>query len=81
MLENSPKKFLLSQSLASVLGLNEDTRARVVYALWQYIKSNRLQDPDDRRIINLNGKLKSVFGSSVDRFEFHQLIGMLKQHL
>jgi chromatin remodeling complex protein RSC6 len=71
VLENSPKKFLLSQNLSSVLGLTEDTRARVVYALWQYIKSNRLQDPDDRRVINLNGKLKSVFGSNVDRFEFH----------
>ena len=41
-IENTPKKFRLSEPLQHVLGLTEDTRAKVVAALWQYIKSNRL---------------------------------------
>jgi SWI/SNF-related matrix-associated actin-dependent regulator of chromatin subfamily D len=61
-LEGSPKKFVVSQALSHVIGITEETRAKIVSALWQYIKSNRLQDPDDRRSINLNSALKTVFG-------------------
>ena len=50
-------------------------------AFWQYIKSNRLQDADDRRIVNLNSKLQTIFGSQSERFEFHQLLSLLKPHL
>lgn len=70
-IETSPKRFILSSQLANILGIQEETRAKIISALWQYIKSNRLQDADDRRIVNLNSKLQSVFGAQVDRFEFH----------
>jgi len=33
-LESSPKKFVVSQALAEVIGITEDTRAKVVSALW-----------------------------------------------
>ena len=79
-MDNSPKKFTLSKKLQSVLGVEEDTRARIVAALWQYIKSNRLQDAEDRRFINLNHELSEVF-DGLERIEFHQIIGFLKQHL
>ena len=45
--------------------------------MWQYIKSNRLQDPDDKGRINLNAKLQQVWPGS-EKIEFHQLLGMLK---
>jgi chromatin remodeling complex protein RSC6 len=41
-LDSSPKKFVVSQALANVIGITEETRAKIVSALWQYIKSNRL---------------------------------------
>lgn len=53
----------------------------MVAALWQYIKSNRLQDSDDRRVVNLNSKLQQCFGTQQDHFEFHQLLALLKPHL
>lgn len=56
-IEESPKRFALSDALQKVLGIEEETRMRVVGALWQYIKSNRLQDSEDRRYINLNSEL------------------------
>ena len=76
-LDNSPKKFMLSKKLQNVLGVEEETRARIVAALWQYIKSNRLQDAEDRRFINLNCELSDVF-DGLERIEFHQIIGILK---
>jgi chromatin remodeling complex protein RSC6 len=33
-LESSPKKLIVSQALANVIGVTEDTRAKVVSALW-----------------------------------------------
>ena len=72
---------MVSQTLAQLIGVGEETRAKIVSALWQYIKSNRLQDPDDRKSIHLNTALKSVFGAQIDRFEFYQLINLLKPHL
>jgi SWI/SNF-related matrix-associated actin-dependent regulator of chromatin subfamily D len=66
--------------LQSILGIVEESRARISAALWQYIKSNRLQDPEERRFVNLNSELQKVFGAE-ERIEFHKMVHMLKPHL
>jgi DNA topoisomerase-3 len=44
--------------------------------LWDFIKANNLQDPKDKRTIQCDAKLKSVFGKdSVGMFELAGLIG------
>jgi len=50
--------------------MKEESRSRIVAALWQYIKSNRLQDAEERQKINLNGELLEVFKGH-ERLEFH----------
>lgn len=52
---------------------------RIIGALWQYIKSNRLQDSDNRELVNCNSELVEIFGE--DKFEFHNAIFKLKEHL
>lgn len=79
-LDHTPHRFRLSDSLQRVLGIAEESKARVVAALWQYIKNNRLQDPEERRIINLNEELQAVFGAE-EKVEFNRLLQMLKPHL
>lgn len=37
------------------------SRPEIVKRLWNYIKSNQLQDPADRRFILCDEKLKSIF--------------------
>ena len=37
-LDQTPKRFTLSEKLQQILGIQEETRAKVVAALWQYIK-------------------------------------------
>lgn len=61
------------------MGVEEDTRLRIIGALWQYIKSNRLQDADNRELVNCNAELAEVFGE--DKVEFHNAIFKLKEHL
>jgi SWI/SNF-related matrix-associated actin-dependent regulator of chromatin subfamily D len=79
-LDHSPRRFTLSEKLQKVLGMKEESRSRIVAALWQYIKSNRLQDSEKRQKINLNGELLDVFPGH-EKLEFHQLICLLQQHM
>ncbi len=52
-------------------------RTEVMKKLWDYIKANGLQDPKDKRTIQFDAKLKTVFGKdSVGMFELAGLIGV-----
>ena len=66
-----------SPQLAEVIGNKPMPRTEVTKRLWQYIKKNDLQDPKNRRNINADDKLKTVFGgkSTVSMFEMTKLVG------
>jgi upstream activation factor subunit UAF30 len=65
-----------SASLAAVVGSRPLPRTEVTKKLWQYIKKNKLQDPQQRRNINADAKLKAVFGGkgTVNMFEMTRLV-------
>jgi upstream activation factor subunit UAF30 len=56
------KPLTLSDSLAAVIGNKPVPRTEIVKKLWVYIKANKLQDKNNRRMINADAKLKPVFG-------------------
>ena len=62
--------------LAAVVGSNPLPRTELTKKLWAYIKKNNLQDPKQRRNINADDKLKSVFGGkkTVSMFEMTKLV-------
>ena len=65
-----------SAALAAVIGPEAVARTEVMKKLWDYIKANGLQDPKDKRTIQCDAKLKTVFGKdSVGMFELAGLIG------
>ena len=47
-----PPQFKLDPRLARLLGLHTQSRSAIVQALWQYVKTNRLQDSHDKEYIN-----------------------------
>jgi len=54
-------------------------RAEVVSKVWDYIKKNKLQDPQNKREIMADEKLQAVFGKTrVTMFEMNK---HLAQHL
>jgi chromatin remodeling complex protein RSC6 len=63
-------------ALAAVVGDKPLPRTEVVKKLWAYIKKNGLQDAKNKRNINADDKLKSVFGGkkTVNMFEMTKLI-------
>ena len=63
-------------ALAAVIGSGSMPRTEVTKKLWGYIKRNGLQDKSNRRMINADDKLRTVFGgkSQVSMFEMTKLV-------
>jgi upstream activation factor subunit UAF30 len=70
------KPMTVSADLAAVVGEGPMPRSEVVKKLWEYIKSNNLQDPANKRNINADAALKKVFGGKdvVNMFEMTKLV-------
>jgi len=70
------KPLKVSATLEEVVGKGPMPRSEVVKKLWAYIKKNGLQDKNNRRNINADAKLKSVFGGKgvVNMFEMTKLV-------
>mmetsp|Transcript_7324 Transcript_7324/g.11263 ORF Transcript_7324/g.11263 Transcript_7324/m.11263 type:complete len:325 (-) Transcript_7324:277-1251(-) len=70
----------ISKDLAKFLGEgNEMARTDIVKKLWEYIKENDLQNPDNKREILLDKKLKAVFG--VDNFTMFTMNKYIAAHI
>ncbi|GMH35500.1 hypothetical protein BSKO_03368 [Bryopsis sp. KO-2023] len=63
-LDSQVPKYTLSPAMASLLGLETATRARILNSLWAYIFVNKLQVPDDPATIECNEKFKNLFGGA-----------------
>jgi chromatin remodeling complex protein RSC6 len=70
------KPLNLTADLEAVVGKGPMPRSEVVKKLWEYIKSNNLQDASNKRNINADAKLKTVFGGKavVNMFEMTKLV-------
>ena len=64
-----------SEDLAQIVGSEPLSRSDVVSKLWEHIKGNNLQNPEDKREILADDKLEKVFGKKkVTMFEMNKLI-------
>ena len=70
------KAMTPSATLAAVIGNVPLPRTEVTKKIWDYIKKNKLQDAINKRMINADDKLRSVFGGKgkVSMFEMTKLI-------
>lgn len=75
------KPMELSEELEAVVGKGPMSRGEVVKQIWVYIKKHDLQNPQNKRNILADAKLKPIFGgkSEVTMFEMTKLVsGHLK---
>ena len=66
-----------STALAAVVGSKALPRTEAVKKIWGYIKSKKLQDNKNRRMVNTDANLKAVFGGKgqVSMFEIAKYLG------
>ncbi len=68
-----------SKELAEITGTDPLPRSEVVSKMWDYIRKNNLQNPENKREILADGKLEKVFGTKkVTMFEMNK---HLSRHL
>lgn len=68
-----------SDELGAVVGSKPLARSEVVSKVWDYIKKNNLQNPENKREILADDKLEKVFGTKkVTMFEMNK---HLSKHL
>lgn len=77
-LDSPTQKFKLSSPLSKFLNIHTDTLNNVISAVWKYIKQNKLQDSEDKRMIICDRQLRDIFGE--DKFSFAQLPSLLAMH-
>ena len=73
------KPLTPSKELAAVIGADAVPRTEVTKKVWEYIKSNNLQDAANKRNINADAKLKPVFGK--DQVTMFEMTKLLSGHL
>ncbi|KAE9619857.1 hypothetical protein Lal_00040141 [Lupinus albus] len=74
-----PEKFKLSQALTEVLGIEVDTRPRVIAAIWHYVKARKLQNPNDPSFFHCDQPLQKVFGD--EKVKFTMVSQKISHHL
>ncbi len=71
LLDYQPLQFKLDQRLARLLGVHTQTRPVIISALWQYIKTHKLQDPHEREYVNCDPFLRQIF--QTERMKFAEI--------
>lgn len=74
------KPMTLSPELQAVVGEGPMPRTEVTKALWVYIKENNLQDPENKRDILADDKLKKIFDGK-DRVNMFEMTKLVSKHL
>lgn len=73
------KPLTPSETLAAVIGSEPVPRTEVTKKIWEYIKKHDLQDPENRRNINADDKLRPLFGK--DQVTMFELTKLVSAHL
>nr|GMC91247.1 upstream activation factor subunit UAF30-like [Ipomoea batatas] len=73
------KPIKVSPALEKFLGAPEASRTDAVKKVWEYIKAHNLQNPANKKEINCDEKLKTIF-SGKDKVGFLEIAKLLTQH-
>ena len=59
--KHKPERYKPKPELSRLLGLDLETRPRLIAALWQYCRLNDLLDKEDATLVALDDRLRSLF--------------------
>ncbi|XP_061354469.1 upstream activation factor subunit UAF30 [Gastrolobium bilobum] len=72
-----PRK--ISPEMQALFGVSEISRTQALKQIWAYIKENNLQDPENKRIIRCDEKLKKLFAGR-DQVGMLEIAGLISPH-
>lgn len=76
------KPMNISDTLAKVIGKDPKPRTEVTKKLWDYIKQNKLQNPENKKniVAKNDPALKEVFGGR-DEVSMFEMTKLVSEHL
>ncbi|KAK8477998.1 hypothetical protein V6N13_130725 [Hibiscus sabdariffa] len=69
----------VSPEMQAVVGVPEISRTQALKQIWAYIKQHNLEDPENKKMINCDEKLKMIFGGK-DSIGFLEIVGLITPH-
>ncbi|KAI8974001.1 SWIB/MDM2 domain-containing protein [Trametes punicea] len=73
------KEYALSEPLAALLKVEKLSRPQIVKQLWDHIKANNMQNPENKKEIICDDSFKAIF--KCDRIDMFKMNKELGQHL
>jgi len=77
--EGLNKKVQPSPELSEIVGPEPISRSEVMKKVWDYIKARDLQDPENKRNIRADDKLRPLFGA--DKVSMFEMTALISKHL
>jgi upstream activation factor subunit UAF30 len=68
-----------SEELAKIVGSEPLPRSEITKKVWEHIKKNHLQNPDNKREILADDKLQPIFGGT--KLDMFQMTKAINKHL
>lgn len=62
--DESPERFKVSKELQDIIDVEEDTRSGILLGIWDYIRTMKLQEDQEKRQVRCDEKLRKVTTSS-----------------
>ncbi|KAK4563314.1 hypothetical protein RGQ29_005714 [Quercus rubra] len=69
----------VSPEMQDLVGVPEISRTQALKQIWAHIKEHNLQDPENKKIIVCDDKLKKIFGGR-ERIGFLEIAGLISPH-
>ncbi|KAL8116285.1 uncharacterized protein LOC141667731 [Apium graveolens] len=69
----------VTPEMQDIVGVPEIPRTQALKVIWAYIKQHNLQDPENKKIIICDEKLKKIFKGN-DRVGFLEIAGLISPH-
>lgn len=73
------QEYKISEELASIIGVKQETRPKILNTLWHYIKINSLQDNENPNMILNNRELQKVF--HCEKMDITSITSRLVDHI
>jgi chromatin remodeling complex protein RSC6 len=78
---NLRRKVRLDQHLAAIVGRTRATRAKITKRIWEYVKRNNLQNPENGRFFKPDKLLATVVGSEGEYINGFTIMKLIKNHI
>ncbi|EED19494.1 SWI-SNF complex subunit (BAF60b), putative [Talaromyces stipitatus ATCC 10500] len=76
--DETPERFKVSKELQEIIDVEEDTKSGILLGIWDYIRTMKLQEDQEKRQIHCDARLRMIFGR--DAVFFPQIPDAIAAH-